>query len=58
MGFEQVNAEILDSLVNQSKESRLEWLKSNFPDAMRFISMVNEMEARSREGSNAQLDNS
>lgn len=58
MDFKQVDTEIFNNLVNQSKQSRLEWLKSNFPDAMRFISMVNEMEARSREGSNAQLGNS
>lgn len=58
MDFKQVDNEIFNNLVNQSKQSRLEWLKSNFPDAMRFIAMVNEMEVRTKEGNNAQLGNS
>ncbi len=48
--FKTMNAEIFYNLANQSKDCRLEWLKGNFPNAMNFLSMVNEMEVRDREG--------
>lgn len=58
MDFKQVDNEIFNNLVNQSKQSRLEWLKGNFPAAMGFISMVNEQDARNKEDGNAQLGDS